>query len=61
MTRWGQILRKLAMLVRRDKFNRDLAEEMQSHMAMEAEENQRNGMSAEEARYATIRKRHAFA
>jgi predicted permease len=52
---WEETRRKLAALWRRDRLDRDLAEEMQSHLEMRAEENRESGMSGEEARYAARR------
>lgn len=51
-----EIRRRLACLIRRDRFDRDLEEEMHSHVALLAEENQQNGMSSAEARQAAIRR-----
>jgi len=47
--------RRLSVLFRRGRFERDLEEEMQFHFEMQAEENQANGMAAKEARYAARR------
>src|ERR1039458_3334395 len=52
---WDETRRRLAALWRRDRFDRDLEEEMQSHLEMQAEENRENGMSGEEARRAARR------
>ncbi len=52
----GEIWRRLAMLFRRDRFDRDLEEEMRSHVEMRAEENREDGMDADEARYAARRR-----
>ena len=51
----GRILRQFTILFRRASFDRDLEEEMRSHLAMQAEENTENGMDAKEARYAARR------
>lgn len=51
----GQIRRKLAVLLHRDGFEGDLEEEMKSHLALQAAENEEQGMTAEEARYAALR------
>jgi putative ABC transport system permease protein len=53
---WNEARRKLAALRHREKLDRDLAEEMQSHLELQAEENRANGMSAEQARYAALRR-----
>ena len=50
-----QIQRRLAVLLRRERFDRDLEEEMQAHLEMQAEENVENGMPPEEARNAARR------
>src|SRR5438552_1449605 len=47
--------RRLLILLRRNRFDRDLQEEMQAHLKMQAEENRAAGMEAEEARYAARR------
>ncbi len=52
----GEIWRRLVMLVRRDRFNRELEEEMRSHVEMQAEGNRENGMDAAEARFAARRR-----
>jgi len=51
----SQIRRRLAVLLNRDRFDRDLEQEMQSHLEMQVEENLHNGMAAEEARYSAER------
>ena len=51
----GQIRRRLAVLLNRDSFDRELEEEMKSHLALEAAENQEQGMTADEARFAARR------
>jgi putative ABC transport system permease protein len=50
-----ELRRRLSVLFRRDRFDRDLDEEMQFHLVMQAEENQKKGISTEEARYAARR------
>ena len=55
MARFSEFLRRLAVLFRRRHFDRDLEEEMQFHLEMQAEENQASGISAEESRYAARR------
>jgi predicted permease len=52
---WDQTRRRLAALRHRDRFDRDLAEEMHSHLEMQARENRENGMSGEAARRAAMR------
>src|ERR1035437_1384381 len=51
-----ELWRRLRTLFRRDRFDRDLAEEMQSHVEMQAQENRANGMDSAEARNAARRK-----
>ncbi len=51
----SQIRRRLAILLHRGSFDRDLDEEMQSHLEMQAEENLEHGMDPAEARYAARR------
>jgi predicted permease len=50
-----QIRRRLAVLLRRRRFDRDLEEEMQSHLEMQAEQDRQAGMDAGEAHYAARR------
>jgi len=50
-----RLWRRLLFYLRRNQFDRELEEEMRFHQAMRAEENQAEGMSAEEARYAALR------
>jgi len=50
-----ELRRRLSVLFRRDRFDRELAEEMQTHLEMQAEENRENGIPAEEAHYAARR------
>ncbi len=45
-----QVLRKLWMLIRRDRFHRELAEEMAFHRAQTQQELEASGMSASAAR-----------
>ena len=47
--------RRLTALWHRDLLDRDLAEEMQSHLEMQAEENRESGMDAAAARFAARR------
>jgi predicted permease len=49
------LLRRLRVLFRRGRFDRELEEEMRSHLEMQAEENLENSMAAEEADYAARR------
>jgi len=51
----NEFWRRLGVLFRRERFDRELEEEMQSHIQMQAEENRENGMDAQEARYAARR------
>jgi len=48
---WGRLL----FYLRRDRFDRELDEEMRFHLEMKAEENLAEGISPEEARYAARR------
>src|ERR1039457_4916808 len=50
-----ELWRRLRTLFRRDRFDRDLEEEMRSHLEMQAEENRGSGMSSAEARNAARR------
>ena len=50
-----QIRRRLIVLLHRGRYQRDLEEEMQAHLEMQAEENQANGMESEAARHASVR------
>ncbi|MBZ5496592.1 MAG: ABC transporter permease [Acidobacteriia bacterium] len=51
----GAFGRRLSVLFRRDRLDRELEEEMRFHLEMQAEENRQNGMDADEARYAARR------
>src|SRR5215468_12082969 len=51
----SQLWRRLLFYIRRDRFNRELEEEMRFHLEMKAEENAEAGVSPEEARYAAQR------
>jgi len=55
MERLYEIWFRLRVLLRREKFHRDLDEEMRTHLEMRAEENRDDGMAPEEARYAAKR------
>jgi predicted permease len=50
-----QLWRRLLFYAQRDRFNRELEEEMRFHLEMKAEENLAAGISQEEARYAAQR------
>ena len=50
-----QLWRQLLFYLRRDRFDRELAEEMKLHLELKARENLAGGMSAEEAQYAARR------
>jgi predicted permease len=52
---WWRIRRSLAALIHGDSLDRELEEEMKSHLAMQAEENQADGMAEREARLAAER------
>lgn len=52
----SELYRRLRVLLHRDSFNRDLEEEMRSHLEMEAEENRANGMDLRQARNAAKRR-----
>jgi putative ABC transport system permease protein len=55
MSRIGEIWRRIGMLVRRGKFERELDEEMRLHRDMKERELVADGAAAEEARYAAAR------
>jgi len=55
MVWFGQIRRRLAVLLHRDRFDRDLEEEIESHLELQAQDNREEGMAAREARYAARR------
>jgi hypothetical protein len=55
MDKLSQLWRRLLFYVRRDRFDRELEEEMRFHLEMKAEENLAGGISPEEARYAAQR------
>ncbi|MGA2144369.1 MAG: ABC transporter permease [Bryobacteraceae bacterium] len=55
MVWFGQIRRRLAVLLHRDRFDRDLEEEIESHLELQAQDNREDGMAAREARYAARR------
>src|SRR5262245_12780292 len=51
----SQLWRRLLFYARRDRFDRELEEEMRFHLEMKAQENAEAGMNPEEARYAARR------
>jgi putative ABC transport system permease protein len=51
-----ELRRRLSVFFRRERFDRDLEEEIQFHLETQAEEDKANGMPAEEARYAAQRR-----
>src|SRR5262249_50490342 len=55
LNRFLQLWRRLPFYLRRDQFDRELAEEMKFHLELKAEENLRAGMEPAEARYAAER------
>ena len=55
MAWYGRIRRSIAVLFHRDSFDRDLEEEMQSHLKLQTGENQENGMDTREAKHAAQR------
>ncbi len=55
MGKLSQLWRRLLFYSRRDRFDRELEEEMRLHLEMKAEENLAAGVSPEEARYAAHR------
>src|SRR5215510_6948941 len=55
MDKLSQLWRRLLFYVRRDRFDRELEEEMRFHLEMKAEENLTSEISQEEARYAAQR------
>jgi predicted permease len=55
MDKLSQLWRRLLFYLRRDRFDRELEEEMRFHLEMKAEESRAAGLSPEEARYAARR------
>jgi len=55
MTQLRILLSRFAGLFRKDRLEKELAEEVRSHLEMQIEENRRHGMSPEDARYAALR------
>ncbi|MGH9939199.1 MAG: permease prefix domain 1-containing protein, partial [Blastocatellia bacterium] len=51
----SQLWRRLLFYARRNRFDRELEEEMRFHLEMKAEEKLAAGISPEEARYAAQR------
>src|SRR5882724_609972 len=51
-----KIWRRIIFLLRRDRFDRELSEEMRLHVEMTIEENLSKGLSHEDARYNAIRR-----
>ena len=51
----SQLWRRLLFYLRRDRFDRDLEEEMRFHLELKTKENAESGMKPEEARYAARR------
>ena len=56
MTRLSIFIFRLRSLFTKRNLEQELADEIQSHLEMQIEDNQRRGMSHEEARYAALRK-----
>jgi hypothetical protein len=52
----SELWRRLRMLFRRERFDRDLEEEMRFHLEMKARQNREAGMDVQEARYAAMRR-----
>src|SRR4051812_9083599 len=50
-----KLFRKIGTLLRREKMDAEMAEEMRAHLEMQTRENLARGMSADEARYAARR------
>jgi predicted permease len=55
MNKLSQLWRRLLFYARRDRFDRELEEEMRFHLEMKSEENRQTGMEPLEARYAAAR------
>ena len=55
MDKLSQLWRRLLFYARRNRFDRELEEEMRFHLEMKAEENLAAGVSPEDARYAARR------
>ncbi|HKO10920.1 MAG TPA: permease prefix domain 1-containing protein, partial [Acidobacteriaceae bacterium] len=50
MRRWRRLLARVGNFAKRRRGDERLREEMEAHLAMQAEENMRGGMAPEEAR-----------
>jgi putative ABC transport system permease protein len=55
MDKLSQLWRRLLFYARRERFDRELEEEIRFHLEMKAQENAEAGMNSEEARYAAQR------
>jgi predicted permease len=55
MDKLSELWRRLLFYLRRDRYSRELEEEMRFHLEMKAEENRAAGISPEDARYAARR------
>jgi predicted permease len=55
MIRLRILLQRVRGMFFKGRLDRDLEDEIRSHLAMQAEENMRQGMTAQEARYAALR------
>ncbi len=51
----GSLFRRLGVLLRRGRLDRELEEEMRFHLELKTEENRENGMRADDARCAALR------
>ena len=56
MAWFGELGRRLWMLLRRNKFDVDLEEEMRLHVELRAQQQMQSGLAAEEARHAAARR-----
>src|SRR4051812_41955964 len=50
-----KLLRKVRALFRKEKLDAEMSEEMRAHLELQAQENVRRGMNADDARYAAQR------
>ena len=55
MYRITRLFRRVLFFFKRDRFDRDLAEEIQFHLELKTQQNIQSGMSENDARYAAIR------
>jgi hypothetical protein len=55
LERLREFLRKLSVLIQRERFDKELEEEMRFHLELQAEENREQGMTADNARFAARR------